>query len=76
MLANYGDCCIFGVIELKKQIKMHYIILGLLAIGIIGAFWQYILGIVIIAVIIKLIIFIRNKTMLKNLLMLKPKFVF
>lgn len=61
MLANYGDCCIFGVIEFKKQIKMHYIILGLLAIGIIGAFWQYILGIVIIAVIIKLIIFYKKQ---------------
>lgn len=40
---------------------MHYIILGLLAIGIIGAFWQYILGIAIIAVIIKLIIFYKKQ---------------
>lgn len=40
---------------------MHYIILGLLAIGIIGAFWQYILGVAIIAVIIKLIIFYKKQ---------------
>ena len=40
---------------------MHYIILSLLAIGIIGAFWQYILGIAIIAVIIKLIIFYKKQ---------------
>lgn len=40
---------------------MHYIILGLLAIGVIGAFWQYILGIAIIAVIIKLIIFYKKQ---------------
>jgi len=40
---------------------MHYIILGLLAIGVIGAFWQYILGIAIIAAIIKLIIFYKKQ---------------
>lgn len=55
---------------------MHYIILGLLAIGVIGAFWQYILGIAIIAAIIKLIFFIKNRTMLKNLSIVKLKFVF
>ena len=40
---------------------MHYIILGLLVIGVIGAFWQYILGIAIIAAIIKLIIFYKKQ---------------
>lgn len=40
---------------------MHYIILGLLAIGVIGAFWQYILDIAIIAAIIKLIIFYKKQ---------------
>lgn len=45
---------------------MHYIILGLLAIGIIGAFWQYILGIAIIVAIIKLIIFYKKQNHAKE----------